>query len=90
MCFSGLIFYNFHCFTSVKLDDLDRALSSFDKSMNLAKSLDDEAAQNAISKAIRDLKSQMETGLSKFCLQHRSLFVGIKLVRVLPLRIPEI
>jgi len=46
----------------VKLDDLDRALSSFDKSMNLAKSLDDEAAQNAISKAIRDVKSQIETG----------------------------
>ena len=75
MCFSGLIFYNFHCFASVKLDDLDRALSSFDKSMNLAKSLDDEAAQNAISKAIRDLKSQMETGLSKFCFCNIQFFL---------------
>ena len=46
----------------VKLDDLDRALSSFDKSMTLATSLEDEAAQNAISKAVNDLKSQIDSG----------------------------
>ena len=87
MCFRDLILYSFHSSISVKLDDLDRALSSFDKSMNLAKSLDDEAAQNAISKAIRDVKSQIETGLPKFYLQHTLLFIEIG---ILPLRIAEV
>ena len=46
----------------MKLNDLDRALKSFDKSMDLANVLEDEAAQNAISKAVSDLKAQINSG----------------------------
>ncbi len=51
----------------MKLNDLDRALKSFDKSMDLANVLEDEAAQNAISKAVNDLKAQMNGGELTIC-----------------------
>ncbi len=50
-------------YISVKLGDLKQALVSFDKSMDLAKSLEDEAAQNAISKAVEDLKGKLDQGM---------------------------
>ncbi|XP_065052220.1 outer dynein arm-docking complex subunit 4-like isoform X2 [Rhopilema esculentum] len=48
----------------VKLNDFEKAKASFGRSMDLAKSLDDEAAQNAIAKAMDDLESQVANGES--------------------------
>ena len=50
---------------SVKLGDYDQALDSFNKSLDLAKSLNDEAAENAITKAIADVKSKGKSGKLK-------------------------
>ncbi|XP_031557017.1 tetratricopeptide repeat protein 25-like [Actinia tenebrosa] len=47
----------------VKLDELQDALGSFQQAHDLAKILEDEAAENAISKAIRDVNDRIAQGV---------------------------
>lgn len=47
----------------VKLGDLQDALQSFEKALELAKILEDEAAENAISKAINDVNDRLAQGV---------------------------
>lgn len=49
-------------FFVVKLGDLQDALQSFEKALELAKILEDEAAENAISKAINDVNNRIAQG----------------------------
>ena len=49
-------------FTVVKLGDLQDALQSFEKALELAKILEDDAAENAISKAINDVNDRIAQG----------------------------
>ena len=46
----------------VKLGDLKDALQSFEKALDLAKILEDDAAENAISKAINDVNDRITQG----------------------------
>ena len=46
----------------VKLGDLQDALQSFEKALELAKILEDDAAENAISKAINDVNNRIAQG----------------------------
>lgn len=55
-----LIFFWF--FIVVKLGDLQDALQSFEKALELAKILEDDAAENAISKAINDVNNRIAQG----------------------------
>ena len=50
-------------FFAVKLGDLQDALQSFEKALELAKILEDEAAENAISKAINDVNDRIAQGI---------------------------
>lgn len=47
----------------VKLGDLQDALQSFEKALELAKILEDDAAENAISKAINDVNDRIAQGV---------------------------
>ncbi|XP_058952068.2 outer dynein arm-docking complex subunit 4-like [Pocillopora verrucosa] len=47
----------------VKLGDLKDALQSFEKALDLAKILEDDAAENAISKAINDVNDRITQGV---------------------------
>lgn len=47
----------------VKLGDLQDALQSFEKALELAKILEDDAAENAISKAINDVNNRIAQGI---------------------------
>ena len=49
-------------FFVVKLGDLQDALQSFEKALELAKILEDDAAENAISKAINDVNNRIAQG----------------------------
>ena len=49
-------------FNLVKLGDLKDALQSFEKALDLAKILEDDAAENAISKAINDVNDRITQG----------------------------
>ena len=53
---------NFLSFIAVKLGDLQDALQSFEKALELAKILEDDAAENAISKAINDVNDRIAQG----------------------------
>ena len=57
-------FFDFKCLFSfvVKLGDLQDALQSFEKALELAKILEDDAAENAISKAINDVNNRIAQG----------------------------
>ena len=58
-----LIFdFKFLFFFVVKLGDLQDALQSFEKALELAKILEDDAAENAISKAINDVNNRIAQG----------------------------
>lgn len=46
----------------VKLNELQDALESFQQAHDLAKILEDEAAESAISKAIRDVNDRIAQG----------------------------
>ena len=46
----------------MKLGDLKDALQSFEKALDLAKILEDDAAENAISKAINDVNDRITQG----------------------------
>ena len=46
----------------VKLGDLKDSLQSFEKALDLAKILEDDAAENAISKAINDVNDRITQG----------------------------
>ena len=46
----------------MKLGDLRGALQSFEKALELAKILEDEAAENAISKALSDVNERLSRG----------------------------
>ena len=50
-------------FCTVKLGDLDEGLDKFENAHGLAVSLSDEAAQDAITKAIADLKQKIARGI---------------------------
>lgn len=49
----------------VKLGDLREALQSFEKALDLAKILEDEAAENAISKALSDVNERLAQGVKE-------------------------
>ena len=56
-------FVNF--FSVVKLGDLQAALQTFEKALELAKILEDEAAEKAISKTINDINDRIAQGKEK-------------------------
>lgn len=56
-------FMNF--FSVVKLGDLQAALQTFEKALELAKILEDEAAEKAISKTINDINDRIAQGKEK-------------------------
>lgn len=47
---------------AVKLGELQDALQSFEKALELAKILEDDAAENAISKAVNDVNDRIAKG----------------------------
>ena len=49
----------------VKLGDLQAALQTFEKALELAKILEDEAAEKAISKTINDINDRIAQGKEK-------------------------
>ena len=52
-------------FSVVKLGDLQAALQTFEKALELAKILEDEAAEKAISKTINDINDRIAHGKEK-------------------------
>ena len=52
-------------FSVVKLGDLQAALQTFEKALELAKILEDEAAEKAISKTINDINDRIAQGKEK-------------------------
>ena len=58
------------------MGDLDDGLDKFEKAHELAVSLSDEAAQDAINKAITDLKRKIADGMTFFftLISYRSFF----------------
>ena len=52
-------------FSVVKLGDLQAALQTFEKALELAKILEDEAAEKAISKTIKDINDRIAQGKEK-------------------------
>ena len=52
-------------FSLVKLGDLQAALQTFEKALELAKILEDEAAEKAISKTINDINDRIAQGKEK-------------------------
>ena len=51
----------------VKLGELQDALESFQEALELGKILEDEAAVNAVSKAIRDVNERIAQGKDTLC-----------------------
>ena len=60
---------------AVKLGDLQDALQSFEKALELAKILEDEAAENAISKAINDVNDRIAQGIINKSMYNNYLFI---------------
>ena len=52
-----LLIFSTH--TPGKLENLEAALQSFNRSLDLAKALDDEQSQKAIGKAIEDINARL-------------------------------
>ena len=64
-----IFFVNF--FSVVKLGDLQAPLQTFEKALELAKILEDEAAEKAISKTINDINDRIAQGKEKSTWEYR-------------------
>ena len=65
---------------AVKLGDLQDALQSFEKALELAKILEDEAAENAISKAINDVNDRIAQGMINKSMYYNNYFFMSRII----------